>query len=71
MTPFARVAQLAEEMAATASRLKKRAAIAQAVTGVHAAAPQADDAGLFALYLAGTPFAEVRPRATSMPAARC
>src|SRR5580698_5047048 len=62
MTQFARVAQLAEEMAATASRLKKRAAIAQAITTVHAAAPQTNDAGLFALYLAGSPFAESDPR---------
>jgi DNA ligase-1 len=58
MTLFARVAELAEEMAATASRLKKRAAIAAAITAVHADAPDADDAGLFAMYLAGTPFAE-------------
>ena len=62
MTTFARVAQLAEEMAATASRLKKRAAIAQAIASVHAAAPQTNDAGLFALYLAGSPFAESDPR---------
>ncbi len=62
MALFNQVAQLAEEMAATASRLKKRAAIAQAIAATHAAAPDSDDAGLFALYLAGTPFAEADPR---------
>ena len=62
MTPFASVAQLAEEMASTSSRLAKRATIAQAIASVHAAAPQTNDAGLFALYLAGTPFAESDPR---------
>jgi DNA ligase-1 len=62
MTPFAHVAQLAEDMAATSSRLAKRAAIAQAIAAVHAAAPQSNDAGLFALHLAGTPFAESDPR---------
>src|SRR5580693_5246737 len=56
MALFKQVAQLAEEMAATASRLKKRAAIAHAISAAHAAAPGTDDAGLFALYLAGTPF---------------
>ncbi len=49
-------------MASTASRLKKRAAIAAAILAVHAAAPDSADAGLFALYLAGTPFAESDPR---------
>ena len=58
MTPFARVAQLAEELASTASRLAKRDAISQAISAIHAAAPHSNDAGLFALYLAGTPFAE-------------
>ena len=62
MALFKQVAQLAEEMAATASRLKKRAAIAQTIAATHAAAPESDDAGLFALYLAGTPFAESDPR---------
>jgi len=56
MTGFAKVAELAEEMAATASRLKKRAAIAAAIAEANAAG--VDDAGLFAMYLAGTPFAE-------------
>jgi DNA ligase-1 len=58
MALFLQVAELAEEMAATASRLKKRAAIAQAIAAAHAAAPETEDAGLFAMYLAGTPFAE-------------
>ena len=62
MTPFVRVAQLAEELASTSSRLAKRAAIAKAIASVHAAAPNSDDAALFALYLAGTPFAESDPR---------
>ena len=43
-------------------QLKKRAAIAEAISAVHAAAPESDDAGLFALYLAGTPFAEADAR---------
>jgi DNA ligase-1 len=58
MALFLQVAELAEEMAATASRLKKRAAIARAIAAAHAAAPETEDAGLFAMYLAGTPFAE-------------
>jgi DNA ligase-1 len=58
MALFLEVAQLAEQMAATASRLKKCAAIAQAIAAAHAEAPDTDDAGLFAMYLAGTPFAE-------------
>ncbi len=62
MTPFAAVAQLAEDMAATSSRLKKRAAIAEAIAAIHSATPGCNDTGLFALYLAGTPFAESDPR---------
>src|SRR5207302_410306 len=58
MALFAKLAALAEEMAGTASRLKKRAAIAQAIAEVHAESPESDDAGLFAMYLAGEPFAE-------------
>jgi len=62
MTMFVQVAELADEMAATASRLKKCAAIAAAIAAVHANAsgdaPEAEDAALFAMYLAGTPFAE-------------
>jgi DNA ligase 1 len=62
MALFAAVAALAEELAGEAGRLKKRAAIAGAISAVHAAAPQSEDAGLFALYLAGTPFAEADAR---------
>jgi DNA ligase 1 len=62
MALFAAVAELAEELAGEAGRLKKRAAIAGAILAVHAAAPESDDAGLFALYVAGTPFAEADAR---------
>ncbi|HZY61099.1 MAG TPA: ATP-dependent DNA ligase [Edaphobacter sp.] len=62
MALFRSLAQLAEELAAETGRLKKRAAIAEAIAAVHAAAPESDDAGLFALYLAGTPFAEADAR---------
>jgi DNA ligase-1 len=62
MALFAAVAALAEELAGEAGRLKKRAAIAGAISAVHAAAPESEDAGLFALYLAGTPFAEADAR---------
>jgi len=60
MARFGQVAALAEEMAGTASRLKKRAAIAEAISGVQAEG--AGDVGLFCLYLAGLPFAEADPR---------
>ncbi len=60
MASFARLAALAEEMAGTASRLKKRAAIAAAIGAVQAEG--AGDVGLFCLYLAGLPFAEADPR---------
>jgi DNA ligase 1 len=62
MALFAAVAALAEELAGEAARLKKRAAIAGRISAVHAAAPESEDAGLFALYLAGTPFAEADAR---------
>ena len=62
MALFAAVADLAEELAGEAGRLKKRAAIAGAISAVHEGAPESDDAGLFALYLAGTPFAEADSR---------
>jgi DNA ligase-1 len=62
MAFFAAVADLAEELAGEASRLKKRAAIAQAISTLHAANPQNEDAGLFALYLSGLPFAEADAR---------
>ncbi len=53
MTLFAQIADVAESLAGQGSRLKKRAAIAQALLR---AEPQ--DAGLFAMYLSGQPFAE-------------
>ena len=62
MALFREVADLAEKLAGEPGRLKKRAAIAEAIAAVHAAAPESEDAGLFALYLAGTPFAEADPR---------
>ncbi|MGD0443247.1 MAG: ATP-dependent DNA ligase [Edaphobacter sp.] len=62
MALFSAVAGLAEELAGEAGKLKKRAAIARAISAVHAAAPESEDAGLFALYLAGTPFAEADSR---------
>jgi DNA ligase-1 len=62
MALFAAVAELAEELAGESGRLKKRAAIARAIAAVHAAAPESEDAGWFALYLAGLPFAEADAR---------
>ena len=58
MAFFAELAMLAEKLSQEGSRLKKRAAIAEAIASLHAAVPQSDDAGRFALYLAGQPFAE-------------
>jgi DNA ligase 1 len=62
MTQFAVVAELAEALSRESGRLKKRAAIAEGIAGAHREAPQGEDAGLFALYLAGTPFAEADAR---------
>jgi DNA ligase-1 len=59
---FRELAELAESLAGEASRLKKRAAIVEAISRAHAASPQSEDAGWFALYLAGTPFAEADSR---------
>ncbi len=59
---IAEVAKLAEELAGEPGKLKKRAAIAEALACVHSEAPESNDAGLFALYLAGTPFAEADSR---------
>ncbi len=61
MSLFLAMAQLADELAATGSKLKKRAAIAQALVAAREAGGL-HDAGLFALYLSGTPFAEADPR---------
>src|ERR1700733_9449217 len=58
MALFSLVAELAEELAGETGKLKKRSAIARVISRVHADAPDGDEAGLFALYLAGTPFAE-------------
>jgi DNA ligase-1 len=72
MAKFAAIAELADRMASTASRLKKRAEIAAAIAAVHAGSPTSiqnriemghpDDVGLFCLYLAGLPFPESDPR---------
>ena len=62
MARFAGLAELAEWLAGESSKLKKRAAIAEAIAAVHAEDPASDDAGLFAMYLAGTPFAEADGR---------
>ena len=58
MAFFVELATLAERLAQEGSRLRKRAAIAEVIASLHAAAPEGDDAGRFALYLAGQPFAE-------------
>jgi DNA ligase-1 len=60
MARFGELARLAEEMAGTASRLKKRAAIAAAIAAVQAEGN--GDVGLFCAYLAGLPFAEADRR---------
>jgi DNA ligase-1 len=62
MALFQRVAKLAEELGGESGRLKKRAAVAEAIALAHRDAPGSEDAGLFALYLAGTPFAEADTR---------
>jgi DNA ligase-1 len=60
MAMFRLLAELAEGLAGEGSRLKKRAAIAEAIGRV--AAESVEDAGLFAMYLAGEPFAEADGR---------
>ncbi|NUQ28601.1 MAG: ATP-dependent DNA ligase [Acidobacteriaceae bacterium] len=60
MSRFAELASLAEELAGTSSRLKKRASSAAAITRVQAESSR--QAGLFAQYLAGLPFAEADNR---------
>ena len=62
MAGFGAVAELAEALAGESGRLKKRALIAEGIAAAHRETPEGDDAGLFALYLAGTPFAEADPR---------
>ena len=56
MANFQVVAELAEEMAGTGSRLAKRARVAETL-GVVRAGSAEGDVGLFCLYLAGLPFA--------------
>jgi len=68
MALFSNLAQLADQLAVEPGRLKKRAAIAEAIGSIMS--PRADvipeyaltDAGLFCLYLAGLPFPEADPR---------
>ncbi len=62
MALFANLASLADQFASEGSRLKKRAAIAKTIGAVHQLSPDTEDAGLFALYLAGAPFSEADPR---------
>ena len=62
MALFRDVANLAEMLAGESGRLKKRAAIAEAIRKVHDAEPESEEAGRFALYVAGTPFAEADQR---------
>jgi DNA ligase 1 len=62
MALFSSIAELAGQLAGEPGKLKKRTAIAEAITRVHAEAPESHDAGLFALYMAGTPFAEADAR---------
>ena len=60
MALFRDIANLAEALSKEGSRLKKRAAIAGAIAAV--AGESMEDAGLFAMYLAGEPFAEADGR---------
>src|ERR1700749_2931226 len=62
MALFRDVAEVAERLAGESSRLKKRAAIAEGLPRVHEDSPDLEDAGWFALYLAGSPFAEADSR---------
>jgi DNA ligase-1 len=57
---FAELAELAESLGDEGRKLKKRAAIADAIRGVATESPH--DAGRFCLYLAGQSFAEADPR---------
>ena len=61
MVLFADLARLADGLAREPSKLKKRAAIAEAIARA-AAEGSAADAGRFCLYLAGQPFAEADAR---------
>ena len=61
---FRAIAELAEALSRESSRLKKRAAIAGGIAPAFAGADAEalEDAGLVALYVAGTPFAEADAR---------
>lgn len=61
MPLFLQLATLADELAATGSKLKKRAAIAERLLAVRNEGT-AHDAGLFAMYLSGEAFAEADTR---------
>ena len=67
MEHFIALAELAEQMSKTSSRLTKRAAIAEAIARVAGGRGEAEiaDAGRFALYLAGLPFPEADSRKLS------
>jgi DNA ligase-1 len=60
MAMFGELARLAEDLGGENGRLKKRAAIVDALTRI--AAESTAEAGRFCLYLAGQPFAEADPR---------
>src|SRR5246127_3201137 len=62
MALFSSLAELAEYLAGEPGKLKKRAAIAEAISKIQAAPHDSGDPGLFALYLAGTPFPEADSR---------
>ncbi len=63
MALFLQLAQLADELAVTGSRLKKRAAIAQGISTARGTdGTDAHDAGLFAMYLSGEAFSEADTR---------
>jgi DNA ligase-1 len=61
MVLFLNLAQLADELASTSSRLKKRAAIAAGIAAAHLSGDR-HDAGLFAMYLSGEAFSEADTR---------
>ncbi len=61
MALFLQLAHLADELAATGSRLKKRAAIAAGIAAAREAG-SVHDAGLFAMYLSGEAFSEADTR---------
>ncbi len=62
MALFSPLAQLADELASTSSRLKKRAAIAQGIAAARSGDGDVHNAGLFAMYLSGEAFSEADTR---------